>query len=430
MTLAFAMVTIGSAIAIGSIALLGFGRRETGAGHHAESEPSEDRANEESELRPSEENGEVAADEKHRDGSHEPVASPTGLNFRLITLASHRRLLSAVAMFGIAVAGIAGFFELNARADQNGAPTSPVRSQAFQEPGTSGNSDYANLLAYANGQSRKVPVTMSPWNTKRKTVPDVDTMITRLAARLEKSPNDADGWRMLGWSYFNTQKYQLAADAYVRAVGLRDDSAPYQSAFGEALVKAAGDVVTPKAKAAFDKALSIDASNTLSRFYAGLAKQQGGDAKGALEDWIPLARDASTDEKLRLGLKKRILALAKQIGEDVSSRLPADTKIAEPEQTKSLKSPTDEDMRNARAMSEAERTAMIRGMVDGLADRLTESPRDPEGWIRLIRSRQVLKESEKARAALRRAYQIFSDSPATQKRIAAEAKALGVTTDR
>ena len=46
---------------------------------------------------------------------------------------------------------------------------------------------------------------------------------------------------------------------------------------------------------------------------------------------------------------------------------------------------------------------MIRGMVEGLADRLEEKPNDPEGWQRLVRVYGVLGEKEKAYATMDRA---------------------------
>lgn len=430
MTLAFAMVIIGSAIAIGSIVFLGFMRREAGAGSDTHFEPERDQTNEAS--RQNQTGGSMPAETKEtsHDDPQRTAASSATLNFQLRALTTRRQIVSATAFIGLAVAILAGAYEIYARTNDSGASFSSVRSDNFQEPDLSGTSAYADLLAYANGQSGKKPVAMSPWQREGNSLPDVETMIARLAARLERSPNDPEGWRMLGWSYFNTQKYQLASDAYARAVQLKADSAPYQSAFGEALVKAAGDVVTPKAKEAFDKALKLDASDTPARFYTGLAKQQGGDARGALEDWIALLKDVKPGEETRLDLRKRTLALAEQIGENVSSRLPTETKTAGPGPTKPLKGPTPEDIRSAAAMSEKERTAMIRGMVESLDNRLNGSPRDPEGWIRLIRSRQALRETEKARAALRRARQIFSDSPATLERIIAEAKALGVTIEQ
>jgi cytochrome c-type biogenesis protein CcmH len=77
-------------------------------------------------------------------------------------------------------------------------------------------------------------------------------------------------------------------------------------------------------------------------------------------------------------------------------------------------------------MAPADRTAMIRGMVEGLAGRLERSPRDADGWIRLIRSRIVLGESELAKQALARGLAAFADDMPEYDRIAAAAQQLGV----
>ncbi|MDA0338545.1 MAG: tetratricopeptide repeat protein, partial [Proteobacteria bacterium] len=58
--------------------------------------------------------------------------------------------------------------------------------------------------------------------------------------------------------------------------------------------------------------------------------------------------------------------------------------------------PTAEDMAAAQQMSAEGRTEMIRGMVEGLAARLEESPDDLEGWQRLGRAYGVLGETDKA----------------------------------
>jgi cytochrome c-type biogenesis protein CcmH/NrfG len=71
-----------------------------------------------------------------------------------------------------------------------------------------------------------------------KLLPDVTTMIERLAARLETAPEDIKGWRMLGWSYFHTGRYEQAATAYARAVELDPNSAELKLAYKEAKAKA------------------------------------------------------------------------------------------------------------------------------------------------------------------------------------------------
>jgi cytochrome c-type biogenesis protein CcmH len=73
------------------------------------------------------------------------------------------------------------------------------------------------------------------------------------------------------------------------------------------------------------------------------------------------------------------------------------------------------------------RTAMIRGMVDGLASRLEQSPRDAEGWIKLIRSRVVLGDADQAKQSLHRALVVFTDDGPEQARITEAARQLGVT---
>lgn len=71
-----------------------------------------------------------------------------------------------------------------------------------------------------------------------KLLPGVNTMIERLAARLETTPDDIEGWRMLGWSYFNMARYDEAATAYARAVELDLSSAKLKLSYEEAKAKA------------------------------------------------------------------------------------------------------------------------------------------------------------------------------------------------
>jgi cytochrome c-type biogenesis protein CcmH len=67
---------------------------------------------------------------------------------------------------------------------------------------------------------------------------DVDSMISSLEAKLKANPNDPEGWRMLGWSFFETGKFAEAAMAYQKATQLAPKNAEYWSSLGEALVLA------------------------------------------------------------------------------------------------------------------------------------------------------------------------------------------------
>jgi len=52
--------------------------------------------------------------------------------------------------------------------------------------------------------------------------------------------------------------------------------------------------------------------------------------------------------------------------------------------------PSAEDVKAAQEMSPKERAQMIMGMVDSLAQKLEDSPDNPQGWVRLLRARTVL----------------------------------------
>jgi cytochrome c-type biogenesis protein CcmH len=85
-----------------------------------------------------------------------------------------------------------------------------------------------------------------------------------------------------------------------------------------------------------------------------------------------------------------------------------------------------EKIAKSEGMPPRERDAAIRSMVDGLANRLENSPRDVEGWTRLMRSRVVLGEKEVAEAAFRKALEVFKDDSAASGKIAAAASELGL----
>ena len=72
--------------------------------------------------------------------------------------------------------------------------------------------------------------------------------------------------------------------------------------------------------------------------------------------------------------------------------------------------PSAEDMRAAERMTPEERQEMIRGMVEGLAERLEENPGDLAGWLRLGRAQAVLGELDNSADAYGRAVALSPDS--------------------
>ncbi len=270
----------------------------------------------------------------------------------------------------------------------------------------------------------------------------VDDMIERLVQRLKAKPDDADGWRMLGWSYFSQERYAEAAAAYGEALKRTPDMPALRTARGEALVRAAGGLVTPEAATLFDEALAKDKRDPRARFFLGLKKEQTGDKTAALDDWIAILKDAAPGEPWVGDLRQRVEELAAELKVSLAGRLPSAVatpppadrggildKLQQPEATAAppqAGQPSAADVKRAEAMSAEDRSAMIRGMVDGLQARLDKSPRDADGWMKLIRSRIVLGDKDAARAALKKALDIFAGDTAEKNALAATAKELGL----
>ncbi len=248
---------------------------------------------------------------------------------------------------------------------------------------------------------------------------DVDTMIEALRQRLEAEPDDAEGWRMLGWSYFETNRFGDAVEAYRRAVAIAPQNASFQSALAEALTQASAGRVTDEARRLFQAAYRRDRSDERARFYLALAKSQGADKRGAIDDWIAGVRDAAADSQWSPRMRTEAENLARQIGMDISGRLPAAPMSA----TSAFPTSAAAEIQRASPEDQAQ---MIAGMVGGLEQRLAQNPRDAEGWVMLMRSRMVLNEPQRARQALRNGLDAFAGDVHAQARLRAAGAELGV----
>ena len=268
---------------------------------------------------------------------------------------------------------------------------------------------------------------------------EVAGLIGALEAKMAKNPSDPEGWRMLGWSYFQTERFADAATAYGKAVALKPDGEGYQSAYGEALALAANGNISPEARAAFEKAVAQDRNDARARFFLGQAKAQGGDAKGAINDWLALLGDSATDAPWVPQLRAMLTQTAQAAGIDITARLAAvkqptsgGASVAGPPAeavagaAAGAPGPSADQIAGAAAMSPADRQAMVASMVDRLATRLAANPNDEAGWLRLIRARSVLGDVAATKKARDDALKAFAGDAAATARIKAAAAEAGI----
>lgn len=266
--------------------------------------------------------------------------------------------------------------------------------------------------------------------------PSVDEVIAGLEKKLQEDPEDAESWRMLGWSYFETQKFAESATAMKRATTLDPKNPEYWSMLGEALVMSSdGQQVPPDAADAFRKALALDKSDPRARYFLAVQKDISGDHQGAINDWFALLEDTPADAPYAEDIRRVIGQVAEKENIEVAARLAKISPSAPtggistdgPQvATAAIPGPSREQMQAAAALPAGQQEAMIANMVDGLDKRLQSNPNDANGWIMLMRSRQQLGQTAKAKKAMADGLAAFKNDGAEAKRIREAAMALGI----
>lgn len=245
----------------------------------------------------------------------------------------------------------------------------------------------------------------------------IESLVSQVEAHLASNPNDGAGWEILAPVYLRMGRADDAVAAWRKAIALNGDSPARESAFGEALVAAANGVVTDEAKQTFQKAVAGDPHDAKAGYYLGLADEQDGNGAAAAGKWRALLAQAPPDAPwagfVREALARVTAAPTAETGPEVSAAAPT-------------AGPTANGVSAADAMSEPQRTEMIRGMVQRLADRLHADGNDVEGWLRLVRSYAVLGDRDKAKDAAADAKRALSGHPDEIERIDDLVKNLGL----
>src|SRR5690242_18615312 len=105
---------------------------------------------------------------------------------------------------------------------------------------------------------------------------EIEAAVAAVEARLIAKPDDGKGWAVIAPVYMRLERYSDAAHAYAEALRILGEDPLRRAAYGEALVAAAGGVVTDEARQAFDRALTDKPGQPQARYYLALAAEQDG----------------------------------------------------------------------------------------------------------------------------------------------------------
>jgi cytochrome c-type biogenesis protein CcmH len=229
-------------------------------------------------------------------------------------------------------------------------------------------------------------------------------LVVRVEAHLAQNPDDARGWQVVAPVYLQLGRFDDAVNARQNVLRILGASAEREANLGEALTAAAGGIVSADAKAAFERAQSLDANDSKSRFFLGLAAEQDGKGAEAAAIWRDLLAKAPPEARWVEAVRQ---ALARVEG------------TAPP-------GPTEKEITAANELAPEQRSAMVQGMVARLAERLKVEGSDVEGWLRLLRSYMVLGERDKARTAAADARRALASEPEKLRRVNELIKGLGL----
>ncbi|HMA10760.1 MAG TPA: hypothetical protein VKO83_02655, partial [Steroidobacteraceae bacterium] len=154
-------------------------------------------------------------------------------------------------------------------------------------------------------------------------------MIGRLARRLEKDPDNIDGWLLLGKSYGVVEQFPLSVRAYQRAVNLlekkndpalREKQVEALMGVGDALINGGMSDFAGRAGRLYEQALELNPNLVKALFYSAIAASERND--------LPLARtrfarllEGSPPPEVRRFIEQQLQALDAQMA--LASRGPA-----------------------------------------------------------------------------------------------------------
>ncbi|CAM3229502.1 hypothetical protein SPAN111604_11785 [Sphingomonas antarctica] len=298
------------------------------------------------------------------------------------------------------------------------------------------NKRLSRLALILSGVLAVVAVAVSAWRSKTTDAPpaavaanapsaDAAQLITGLESRLRANPDDVAGWRNLGIAFFQTERFAEAASAYQKAAALTPADATIWSALGEALVLAGPGTIPADAQTAFKRALTIDPKDPRARYFLAVADDLAGRHTQAVDGWFAILADSSAADPWYDSVRQAIERVAAQNKIDVASRL-ATLKAAAPASAAAagIPGPTPDQMRAASGLAPGQQQSMVDGMVQSLATKLAANPKNPDGWIMLMRSYATLGRQSEARATLIKAK---AANPQAAADLDAAARTLGIS---
>lgn len=120
-------------------------------------------------------------------------------------------------------------------------------------------------------------------------MPDMQQMLAQLQERLASTPDDVDGWKLLGRSAAVVGDFVLAREAFGKAFTLtRGEDPDAMIGYAEALVANDEREIDGQGADLFERALLMSPDNARALWYGGIIAYRRGDLPLAQQRWVEL----------------------------------------------------------------------------------------------------------------------------------------------
>lgn len=303
---------------------------------------------------------------------------------------------------GVIALSLAGAVALYLDVGAPGEPDAPMAQRLAE----------ARKLAVDRPSQAQIEAVVAREVTPPAPDPKYADLVAKLRAAVARNPDDLEGQQLLARNEAALDRFVPAYHAQETVIRLKGDKATAadHARLAELMINATGGYVSPAAERQLNIALKLDPDEDSARFFLGLMMAQIGRPDIGFRTWAALLDDLPAGSRWQAPLRAQLPRMAELAGARYT--LP-------PAPTDGQPGPSAADIAASKAMSPAERQEMIRGMVEGLAQRLDSDGGSPEDWARLIRAYGVLGETDKQAAARARALATYKGNAAAEAVIAA-----------
>lgn len=156
------------------------------------------------------------------------------------------------------------------------------------------------------GDEPAAPRPTNPATSPPMSQAQIESMVQRLAERLQRNPDDAAGWRMLVRSYETLNRFDEAVLAWRRLFQLVPPDADQLTEYAVTLGMARGQRLAGEPEQILDEVLKRDPRHVQALALSGSAAYERHDYERAIQRWQQLLRIVPADDEVRTRITAQI----------------------------------------------------------------------------------------------------------------------------